>query len=139
MERKIKFKAKKLSDGSWVEGDLERLSNNRTGIHYLNKLMEGVEVDVTHVVDPSTVCQYTGLKDKDGKEVWEHDIVECTYINYPYNLVTVPGIITYMRTGFYLRPTGKNTGKYIMYERDQLHIPKSEYLKVLCSKFDKEV
>lgn len=33
-----------------------------------------------HLVDPSTVCQFTGLKDENGKEVWEHDIFTSPYL-----------------------------------------------------------
>ena len=29
-----------------------------------------------HRVDPSTVCQFTGLKDCEGKEVWDHDLLQ---------------------------------------------------------------
>lgn len=34
---------------------------------------------ITHEVDPSTICQCTGLKDKTGKLIWENDIVETEY------------------------------------------------------------
>lgn len=70
--RKIKFKAKQLNSGEWFYGDLVHLGN-RVCIGGDN-IKDGITD-----VDPSTVCQFTGMKDEDGKEIWEHDILK----NYP--------------------------------------------------------
>lgn len=52
-QRIIKFKAKKLSDGEWVKGDLVH-STSYVGISYPSD--EFSDVPIVHRVDPSTVC-----------------------------------------------------------------------------------
>lgn len=69
----IKFKAKRLDNGEWVKGDLVH-STSYVGISYPSD--EFSDVPIVHRVDPETVCQFIGLTDCEGKEVWEGDILE---------------------------------------------------------------
>lgn len=63
----IKFKAKSLNSGKWIEGDLIRQSN---GIYIRRHKY------LSAIVDAFTVCQFTGLTDCKGNEIWEGDIVD---------------------------------------------------------------
>lgn len=67
----IKFKAKSIYNGEWVYGDLLHQSD---GTHIYMGKSEGGHTSMPRV-DPSTVCQFTGLKDCKGNEIWEHDLI----------------------------------------------------------------
>lgn len=63
----IKFKAKSILDEAWVQGDLIHKEDGKIAI-----LRNGFNVSE---VNPSTVCMFTGLKDCEGNEIWEGDII----------------------------------------------------------------
>ena len=99
MNREILFKAKRKDNGKWVEG-------------YYCKTTIGNDVrpsDVIFVpfkvsrneewgwmkVDPDTVCQYTGLTDKNSQKIWENDIVTITIECDDYFNLSENGIVEY--------------------------------------------
>lgn len=72
----IKFKAKRLDNGEWVEGDLAHSLDGGLNIFGFTKENGIYCYSGVHLIDPKTVCQFTGLKDCEGNEVWNHDLLQ---------------------------------------------------------------
>lgn len=89
--REILFKAKRIDNGEWVEGNLVLTPNSdedfKTIIIPFNDNGEYTEgagdeclgFETWYKVDMTTICQCTGLTDKNGNKIWENDVCNCIY------------------------------------------------------------
>lgn len=73
MGREILFKAKRKDNGKWVEGYL--MDENYINVPFNDYDACGRFDDPVEIA-PDTICQYTGITDKNGKKIWENDICD---------------------------------------------------------------
>lgn len=75
MENRYLFRGKRIDNGEWVQGSLvQTVAGSYIVVPYKHEtiLGEGSVIEI----DPSTICQCTGLMDKNGKLIWENGIME---------------------------------------------------------------
>lgn len=73
--RIFKFKGKSVDSSEWIEGYYYKECDNTYIIEDRQK-DSVLNRNEAVLIDPSTVCMYTGLKDCEGNEIWEGDILE---------------------------------------------------------------
>ena len=105
MNNRYLYRAKRTDNLEWVEGHYitNEKDPNHAYIGYLFGVVDGMvhDTDIVEVI-PSTICQCTGLRDKNGKLIWENDILVGYLDNmYPENATYAQ--VIWDKNGFYTK------------------------------------
>lgn len=115
--REILFKAKRVDNGEWIEGCyMESKDRAFIGIGIFTGI-DIFEVFCTPVikwfeVDPETICQFTGLCDKNGKKIWENDIL-MAHLDESYPEDTTYEAVEWNVAGWVAHETGSTDREYL--------------------------
>jgi uncharacterized phage protein (TIGR01671 family) len=109
--REILFKAKRVDNGEWVEGCLV-IDHSRSNLFEYR--MQPVESGVLYAppINPETLCQFTGLCDKNGKRIWENDIL-MAHLDESYPEDAAYETVEWNVAGWVAHETGSTDREYI--------------------------
>lgn len=88
--REIKFRGKRLDNGEWIYGSLlvSHFKDDKKERYFITQFSGNT---FEHEVDPNTVGQFTGLRDKNGRDIWEGDIFKEDGSGIVRSVFRVPG------------------------------------------------
>lgn len=131
MNDRYLFRAKRIDNGGWVQGHYTYYPCGFTSEDKVEHVIrDTVSEYCSHLyfVDPSTICQCTGLKDKNGKMIWENDIVFVTDNDGNSGQVdTGVGEVDFLEGLWYISGNVQNA----LYDINKMH-----QIKVIGSIFD---
>lgn len=101
--REILFRGKRIDNGEWVEGNYGEYYNGEKKVSCISiPSKETISGSLCYDIIPETVGQFTGIKDKKERVVFEHDIVKAYD---PLDEISFIGVVKYFDGSFYICDT----------------------------------
>ena len=133
--RDILFKARQIDNGKWIEGYYQKrydlLGNERHLILHVDSCTVWELVEIS----PETLCQFTGLCDKNGNKIWENDILKA-HLDESYPEDATYETVEWGIAGWVAHETSSIDREYGSVDREYLNEFDREHFEVVGNIFD---